>query len=378
MSSASDKATARRAKILARGKERMATVSGATVISHTEEDVAANDATAAPIHDVAHDVALSTIDADAALDAALNEMNTSVPAPSGSTSTPDDIIELDTSTVHTSDPHEFPSSDEVHTMSQLSSPYPIVGTHPSEPADPFQVFARVAQQTMQHQQQTGTSGSFAHSAAALRRRNKDAAAAAALTQELDLPKRSGLQRLAARVRNEMNDTSKVRTGTTMATLLVAILSGIGYIEGGLGWLLLVELFVLSVTFIYSSIIDRIPRNMATAAAARRPAPSPPPVDVAENTDEYELDTDQYKSAPMSQMQGIPDLSALLGGGKGGLSALGLPPALDTGIKALSLLLKYASFMRQLLNDAMIFIFVTVITNALVQLSQPQQDHYVIA
>ena len=66
-----------------------------------------------------------------------------------------------------------------------------------------------------------------------------------------------------------------------------------------------------------------------------------------------------------------------GGGLGGLSALGLPPALDGGLKALSLLVQYGSLMRQLLNDAMLFLFVNVLANALVQLTWAERVHYVI-
>ena len=73
--------------------------------------------------------------------------------------------------------------------------------------------------------------------------------------------------------------------------------------------------------------------------------------------------------------GFPGAAA--GGGAGaGLSAFGLPPAVDTLLSGASLFLKYVSVMRQILNDAMLFLFVLVITNAALQLTYEESVVYV--
>ena len=102
---------------------------------------------------------------------------------------------------------------------------------------------------------------------------------------------------------------------------------------------------------------------------------------ADDDDVLELDTDAYTSANRAPSipgfpAGFPGFPGLDGGASGGsLSALGLPPAVDTLLSGAQLFFKYAAVMRQLLNDTMLFLFVTVITNAALQLSYEEPVIY---
>ena len=386
MSSRAEKAAAMRAKILARSKDRMATVTGmpstpAAESAASEDNASSASSVAAPAPAASSaSSSLSAEDAAAALDAALDEVAaTPIPKASGASS------DLPSTAPVAADPHEFPSALEV-AASQTRR-------------DPDADFNAFAQQLMMAQPAPASSEPSAAVRAAARRRAKDAAAASSLDTPLP-PAHSPLVLWQARVTALLRSTPPLRMATVLGVVLAGALAGLGYLEGGFGWLILVQLIAQSTAFVIDQLTKSKPTSglsASAAAAASRPAPSPPPMDTpspAPPTDDdaniIELDTDAYRSA-MGQSNagagaGFPGFPAGfpgLGGGAGGaggladlkLSAFGLPPAVDTLLSGAMLFFKYAAVMRQVLNDSMIFLFVLVISNAALQLSYSESVVY---
>lgn len=377
-----------RAKILARSKDRMATVTGmpSTPSAATNEDAAASADSAAGSSSsaaAAPSSSLSAEDAAAALDAALDEMgSTPNPAPVAAVASSDapSTSAADASTP-VADPHEFPSALEMRAA--------------QTPRGPDADFNAFAQQMMTMQQAPVSSEPSAAVRAQARRRAKDAAAASSLDMPLP-PAHSPLVLWQARVSALLRSTPPLRMATMLGVVLAGAMAGLGYLEGGFGWLILVQIIAQSTAFVlemFSKKQNTSGLSASAAAAARRPAPSPPPMDspspappMDDDANVIELDTDAYRSA-MGQTNaagafpGFPAGFPGLGGGASGgladlkLSAFGLPPVVDTLLSGAMLFFKYAAVMRQVLNDAMIFLFVLVISNALLQLSYAESVVY---
>jgi hypothetical protein len=363
MASRADKAAAMRAKILARSKDRMATVTGVPTPTHATQSESEASEIAAP----SAAAPLSAADADAALEAALSEMG-NTPAASVAPSAnapPSSVAEVSATPVEQfADPHEFPSSDELAARSHALSPASSGGAD-SDLA--FQSFAQALSASQQQAQQPS-----------YRRRQKASAAAAAST--LDLPQvgsKSSLARWKGRVSEQIHETPIVRILTVIGVLGTGVAAGLGHLEGGVGWLLLLQLLAHSSSYLYARITQ--PKSRSTSARQTHvPTPSPPPPDSDAEDDSLQLDTDRYRQSRNSQLQqnalpgfpfpGMPQL--------GDLKGIGLPPALDTGLKALQLLMQYGKLMRQLLNDAFLFLFVLVCTNAALQLTYVDPVVYV--
>lgn len=51
-----------------------------------------------------------------------------------------------------------------------------------------------------------------------------------------------------------------------------------------------------------------------------------------------------------------------------MPGMSLPPALDTTLKSVQMVMKYAAAMKTLMHDAMIFVFTSVCVNAVWQLT----------
>lgn len=368
-----------RAKILARSKDRMATVTGtiAHAGAHDEAPAAADSAAAAA---APASSSLSAEESAAALDAALNEISATPNAEKATVSAAAPAVDASAASTSSAsaaastpvaDPHEFPSAVELQQQRQQ---------HEADADDDFNRFA----QMMQQAPKSSTPGAGAQAAA--RRRAREAAEASSVLSMPLPPAHSPLVLWQKRVLSQLQSTPPLRMATVSAVLLAGVLAGLGYLEGGFGWLLLVQIVSHSTAFILQHLQSR--KNKP--AAASRPAPSPPPMSVPSpapgasassdpDGDIIDLDTDLYRNTSVANgnaaFPGFPAGFPGFGGAAGGapdLKALGLPPAMDALLTGAQLLMKYASIMRQVLNDSMIFLFVLVISNAIVQLNYSEK------
>jgi hypothetical protein len=388
MSTVAEKAAARRAKILAKSADRMKTVTGGMMPSELPS--------ASP-----EELATARANAAAELDRALEEMD----APTTTTAKKPQpaSVELSrqsqpssssTTTIEHADPHEFLSAEDAEDFSPPDSPSPHssmqpfgllqrggVGGTPMS-SDPFAALASLgAMGGSGMGDPFGGMGGFGGGGFggpmdplsllnAVRKRKQDAAASS-----MDLgPPPPAVHPLTAwkrRVLATAKSTSPARALTVLLVLLVAALSAFGHVESGLAWLVVIEIGSLSVKLVQEK-LTTAKTSKPASTPPRRPAAASPPSASREDGDVVDIDTDDYRTTPAPEA--AHPFAAFGAGNLGSLQTI-LPPGMEGGLQALQILLKYVAFLKQLVSDGMLFIFVTIVLTAIWQLAQPERIVY---
>lgn len=341
MSSIADKSAARRAKILARSKDRMATVSGGvtntnnttqttTTTTTTEEEALSREAAAAELERAldAIDAGEVQLTAKPAAAATADSAPAAAPRPAPA---PINVV---------ADPHEFLSAADATEFSPPPSP-----SADSQLAafSPFGGFAAMA---------------------AARKRKREA-------EQLDIappPVVSPITAWKNRLIGHAKKTAPVRAITVCLVMVIGVLAGLGQVDGGLVWLVTIE--ALAVAIGYGMEIATKKKSPTAAASTKPTKATPPPPPSNDDPDVIDLDTDNYRTAGPPALDPSDPFAAfgMPGMGLGGMGGMQLPAGMDTGLKTLQAFMKYAAIMKQLMNDAMIFVFVCVTVNAMWQLT----------
>lgn len=231
MSTVAEKSAARRAKILARSKDRMATVTGGMSASALPEDESASaeplsDERAALELEKALEMLGHAADTPTGEAAAATKPATAAPAAAPPAASPRQSAAP--APVAVADPHEFLSSADAADFSP--PPSPTSDRHSQQLSFAF-----------------SNAASASASAAARRRAMKDAAAYS--TDVVLPPLASPLTLWLRRFPSQLRSIPPTRGLTVLAVTVCAVLAATGAVAGGMEWLLLIELLAFSATFL---------------------------------------------------------------------------------------------------------------------------------
>lgn len=368
-SSSSSQAAARRARILAKGAQRMAMLTGEKTREEIEEKN--NDNTqSAPVSSTAHSAStvppstsssssstLSSAAAEAEIDRALNSLQTK---------NKEDTSRITTAAAEPHpDPHEFPPHDSTSSSSLHSSTDNDSGTgYARSSLTPS--FASPASST----------------ASTLRRRG--VSSLASLDPSSLPPSPSYLEEWRRRVVTKGHEVSWLQLVTFVLLITLGYLCGSGRIPSPAAWLVLLEAGVRGYEMLDKKRKKKEERERergnkqrggSNATRTTSPPPPPPPPSSSPTDDDIiDVDTDLYRSSTSS-------FSSLGGVGVGvaptdplaaftrsiqNLPNMQLPPTIAAAMKFFELFSQYLSIMRQVMSDAILFVFTAIMTQALRQ------------
>jgi len=346
---AAERAAARRAKILARGKERMATVTSGMSASQLPCASASPDTTM-------EDQRVEAENRAKLLEQTLAEMEVK-PAHAPARAS-----------MSTATAHDATSSTDSPPLTPLNA-----ATLPDASTSLLSA--------------VGDAISTASSSSMRRRAAKSSSTAdSSLVDPGALPPPpSSLQQWQRRVRTQWESTNRSRVLITFVTVTLALLGGVGWIDGAMGWLLCIQLLAFGIEIAW----DRTKQQHQPSVSRTQSTSTPPPPAqnltththpaVTTDDDVIELDTAQYRAQQQQQASNpfaMPDLQSMMSK-MGGEAGHGHGPSqLDTMLNVLKLLMQYGSLMRRLLNETSLFLFITVSTNAIWQMTLNEKIAYV--
>lgn len=239
MSSAAERAAARRAKILARSSERMGVVTGGMPSSSLPSPSPSAEPLSREESERELERALELVAQQHTPTVAAAAAPSSKPEGKGETPASEDTdpAAAAPSAAAVPDPHEFLSAAEAKEFS--------AATQPLSPSS-SSMDSLLASSSFERAAAASASGASSASLSAARRRHMREAS----HYDVSLPPApSSFALWRRRVSFTARSISPVRALCVAAVVLVAFLAGLGFVESALGWLLLIEMLAQSTSFL---------------------------------------------------------------------------------------------------------------------------------